>query len=408
VRCSARRLEGAFAAAPILVGTAALGVAVLPAFAFWGGERAGSTLRAGNPTALAFGAAIMAALVGAVLTLLAPGRRLLGAQLEAAPVPRLTSFVGLSLFSPCVVLALLGLPLALFVAPVAGRETPFVLVRLLGAAAAGGASVEAALAFGRRSLRGLPVVACLALLAVAWRNPVVAPVAVALWIAAAAVRPDERSVRASVRLLACGRFRTTAVRYARRRELRRQAVAACVLAASGAAALRGAGVPHQVAALFGGSTALLGAAVVPVAAPGLDRRGEWLWRSAPWPRSALALLHGLVALTLAATVAATGAGLSLAVAPVAVPFVLPLAVAMPVVLGAALLAGAVVPWRSDRLAEQLGAYAAFGVLLSLLGFALARAAPVIGAEHGPRAAALASAALACCVGAAVSLIGRRA
>ena len=72
-----------------------------------------------------------------------------------------------------------------------------------------------------------------------------------------------------------------------------------------------------------------------------------------------------------------------------------------------LLAGSVVPWRSDRLAEQLGGYAAFGLVLSALWFVLARAAPLLGADHGARAAALAGAALAGCVGAAVAVTGSR-
>jgi hypothetical protein len=181
-----------------------------------------------------------------------------------------------------------------------------------------------------------------------------------------------------------------------------------VLAVAGAAMLRAIGVPNQVAVLFAGATALLGAAVVPLAAPGIDRRTDWLWRSVPRPRLELAARHGVVALTLGLGVAAVGVIGSLALAPVAPTVVLPLAAGAAVVLGASLLAGSLVPWRSDRVADQLGAYAAFGAVLSILWCALARTALLVGAEHGVRAGVLALGALACCFGAAVALTGSRA
>jgi hypothetical protein len=407
LRCTWRRVDAAFVAAPVLVGAAALGIAALPALAVWGGARAAPALRTADPSTLALGAGLVAALAGAVLTLLAPGRRALGTQLEPAPVPRVTAFVGLTLLPPAAALALLAVPAAFFVAPAAGRSSPLVLARLLGAAAAGAAAAEAALALARRSLRGVPVVAGLVLLLFGWRNVAVVPFAVALWVAAAAVRPDERAERASVRVLGRGHAATTLLRYARRRELRRQAAAAFALALGGAVALRATGVPNQVTVFFGGATALLGAAVVPLAAPGIDRRAEWLWRSAPVARAKLAFVHGVIALVLGLVLAAIGVAGSLAVAPVKPTMALPLAAGAVVVLGAALLAGAIVPWRSDRLAEQLGAYATFGVVLSALWFALARAAPFVGAGHGARAAALAGAGLAFCVVAAVAVTGMR-
>lgn len=408
LRCVWRRVNAAFAAAPLVVGAAGLGAAALPAIALWGGTRAAPALLAADPTVLALGAGFVAALAGAVLTLLAPGRRALGTQLEAAPVSRTTAFAGLTVLPPAVALALLGLPVALFAAPAAGRATPLVLARLLGAAAIGGAGAEVTLAFGRRSLRGLPVAAALALLGLAWESVLVVPFAVALWLGATAWRPDERPVRATVRVVGRGLLGITAQRYARRRELRRQVAAACVLAVAGAAALRVIGTPKQVAVLSAGATALLGAAVVPLAAAGIDRRTEWLWRAVPRRGLELAALHGVVALALGFVVAAIGVVGSIAVAPVSPTVALPLAVGAVVILGAAFLAGSLVPWRSDRLADQLGAYAAFGVVLSALWFALARSAALVGAENGARAGALALAAFACCFGAAVRVTGSRA
>ena len=407
LRCTWRRVEAAFVAAPLLVGAAALGVAALPALAVWGGTRAAPALRAADPSTLALGAGLLAALAGALLTLLAPGRRALGTQLETAPIPRVAAFVGLMVLPRAAALALLAVPTALFAAP-AARARDAARARAPARSRGGrrrgrggGARAREALV-ARCSGRRVSRAARLRLESVA-----VVPFAVALWIAAAAARPDERPERASVRVLGRGRAATTALRYARRRELRRQAAAACALAVCGAVALRATGVPNQVTVLFGGSTALLGAAVVPLAAPGLDRRAEWLWRSAPVPRAVLASIHGVVALVLGLVVAAIGVAGSLAVAPVTPTVALPLAVGAVVVLGAALLAGSIVPWRSDRLAEQFGAYAAFGVVLSVLWFALARSASLLGAEHGVGAGALACAALACCVGAAVTVTGSR-
>ena len=86
----------------------------------------------------------------------------------------------------------------------------------------------------------------------------------------------------------------------------------------------------------------------------------------------------------------------------------PLGVAAMVLLGAALLAGALVPWESDRFAEQLGAYAALAVLLTALSFALARLAPMVGAERGTGAAMLGVASLICCLVVVATLTGRRA
>jgi hypothetical protein len=403
-----RRAAAAFVAAPFVAGCAALVAAALPAAAWWAGTHMAPALREADPALLALGAGLAAALAGGVVTLLAPGARALGSQLEAAPIPRVTALLGLRLLAPATALILLALPVVLFAAPAARGATPIVLARLVGAAALGGTGVEAALALARRSHRGVPVVGALALLLLARGSLLAVPFAIALWIASLAARPDERAPRATVRIVARRRASATAMRYARRRDLRRQATACVALAVVGAASLRATGVPNEVAVAFGGATALLGAAVVPLAAPGLDRRAEWLWRSAPTQRSTLALLHGSVALCLGIGVAAVGIGGALAAAPAHPAVVLPVAAGAAVVLGAAQLGGSLVPWRPDRLAEQLGAYAAFGVVLSMLFLVLAWSAPLVGADHGARAGMLALAALGFCVGSATLVTARRA
>jgi len=407
LRCLARRLEGAFAASPLVVGGAALALAALPAVALWAGLRAAPSFRAAAAAqSFAVSVGLAAALAGSVVTLLAPGRRALGRQLEAAPLSRATVFAGLTALPLAIVLCAIGLPGVLLIAPAAGLRTPVVLAELIGALALGGAGAEAVLALARRSLRGVPAAAAVGLIALGGRGA--APLAVPLWAVAAALRPDELPERGTVRVVARSAFGCALVRYARRRELRRQALAALVLTGTGAFVLRVTGMPAAAGVLLAGSSALLGAAVVPLAAPGLDLRAQWLWRSSPSSPASIAGTGAAAALVCGASVAALGTGVALAADPVPPAKTAPLGIAGLLVLGAALLAGSLVPWRSERPVEQLGAYAAFAAVLTGVWIALARLAPLVGAEHGPRAGGLAAAAFACCVAASIVHAARRA
>lgn len=405
-RCVVRRLASAFAAAPLVVGGFVLVVALVPAASWWAGVRTAPALQAADPSLLAVGAGLTAAVVGAVLTLLVPARPL-GTQLEAAPVPRGVAAAAFRLLIPGVALVALSAPVALFLVPVAGRGTPAILLQLAGAGALGGAAAEAALAFGRRSLVALPVLALVALLVLARGRVVAAPIALAVWGASLVLRPRERAARATVRVVARRRALILAFRYGRRRDVRRQVAAGVAVAVAGAVLLRVTGVPNDVAVVFGGATSVFGAAVVPLAAPGLDHDADWLWRAAPAERHGLALLHGAVALGLGFALATVGIALVFAAAPARVGLVPPLAAGAAVVLGAALLGGSLVPWRADRIAEQLASYAAFAVVLTVLWLALARSALLLRAEHGASAGALTAAALVSCLGAATLVTARR-
>jgi hypothetical protein len=75
---------------------------------------------------------------------------------------------------------------------------------------------------------------------------------------------------------------------------------------------------------------------------------------------------------------------------------------------AALLSGAIVPWRASRAFEQLGSFAAFAVIAAALSFALARVAPVVHADSGVGAAVLGSTTLAAGVLTAAEIAGRAA
>jgi len=402
-RCLARRAADAFAASPLVLLLAGGAFAALPVLALWAGRSAAPALQSADHRAVVVSAALVAGLAGAAVTLLVPGPRALGCQLEAAPVPWPVAFAGLVLFPVSVALVLVLPAAALFVAPSAGARTPLVLARVLGFAALGGCAAEAAVAVARRSARGLPVAAGCGLLAVLDAPP---PLAVVLWAAAAAARPAEPAARGDVTVVVHGVAGTALARYARRRDLRRQAAAGVAVAVAGALALRVVGV-LDVAAAFGAFGAVLGAAIVPLAAPGADRAAEWLWRAAPASRRSLAFVFGGVALALGAAVALAGALGALAAAPAPPARLLPLAAVLALVLATGLLAGAVVPWRSDRLGEQLGAYAAFGVVAAVVWASLARLAPLLHAEHGLRAVALVACASLACVAASAGVQGRR-
>ena len=139
---------------------------------------------------------------------------------------------------------------------------------------------------------------------------------------------------------------------------------------------------------------------------GLDRRAEWIARSAPRTRRSLALTSALAGVIAGAAVAVMGLAAS-ALAAQALPSralaLVPLAC---VVFGAGLLAGAIVPWHVGRVVEQLGSFAALAVLAGGLSFGLARLAPFVHAESGVGAAVLGASALAVCGLAAAELAGR--
>jgi hypothetical protein len=117
---------------------------------------------------------------------------------------------------------------------------------------------------------------------------------------------------------------------------------------------------------FAAGLALTAVAVLPSVALGLVREQSWLLRSAPRGRAdsaAAAAAAGMCA----------GAALVVAVALIAAPVArgdlstaLQLESATAFVLGCGAIAGALVPWRADRVLQQLAAYGALlGVVLVL-------------------------------------------
>ena len=268
-----------------------------------------------------------------------------------------------------------------------------------GGWALGPLDAAAAALGGSRSLTASGVTAALVLVALG-----------CTWLLLAVRRPAERPVSRPHVLVPVPRRPLPAVaalsakRLLRRRELRRSIGATLLLAAVGAAAAWASGAPPAAYAVLAAGTASLGAALLPLAEPGLARPARWLVGTAPVSRDGAAAVGGSTAamLAVAATLVVT---LPFAVA---VPAELPkLALLALVTACAGLAAGAAVPWRGERLADQIASFAAFaGALtaISVLGGAAGRAA----ALGLPDAIAAAGLALVC-VGAglgAVVLAGR--
>jgi hypothetical protein len=424
-----RRFCAAAIASPLVVCVGGAVAASLPALALWAGVRAASRLEGafaldpGLASTSALCTCLGAALVGALLAAIAPGAEALGSQLVAAPVPPRAVVIGLVVLPFGIATVALSVPAILFLAPLTGEAVPSALASAAACVVLGASAAEAVIALSRRALRGLAVAVAVAALAAldpshglaeAVRgHATVAPgllvvAAVAVWIAAAATRPRALVGNARQRVIARGPFTAALVRLARADELRRQAIVAVLAAGVGAVLLRALGVPGAVVVLPAAATGILGAAVLPLAVAGLDRRAAWLLRSAPRTRRSLAL--GSAAAGLAAgTVVAVGACAAAASATQATPArMLALAPLACMLFGAALLAGAIVPWRESRAFEQVGSFAAFAVLAAAMSFALARIAPVVHADSGAGAVVLASFALATCVLAAAEVAGRAA
>jgi hypothetical protein len=418
-RCGRRRVARSWTAAAAILAA----LAALPAIGVVAGEQAAEVLRpalAAHPSvalSLALSVGTTAGLAGVLVATVAPRRSFLGAQLAAAPLRPLAVFAVVTcvpVIAAGAVASVIGLA---FLVPALGADTAPAAVAAgwagfsLGAAAAEGALAVRASPAGLAAVAGVAGLWALAsagagagalvgpfgYLAAAVNGeptvfgpPVPALVCVAvlglgLWALAAAMRPEEQSARAMVRAVlpvpsrpVGAAFAAAVKRYARRRELRRHATGVIVLAGGGGVLLGASlGVEPEPVLLFAGGLAALGAAAVPLAAAGIDAEAEWLWRAAPIRRGVLAA---------AAMPAAQICGLAAAAAAVAPvvawgrpagrPVVEVLAVAV-FCAAAATLAGALVPWRVDRPAEQLASLAAFAAVAGGLWLALSRAATAV-------------------------------
>ena len=425
--CARRRVADAFASAPLPAALALLLVPCLTGVSLWSGVHAAETLRstfaadAELARSAAVAVALSAALAGVVVSSVAPGRRALGTQLAAAPVPRAASAIALTVAPVAVLLAATAVPVTLFLAPLAGVATPAALAALAAAVFAGAIAFEAAVAFSRRAVRGFAFAAVGVLVAAAdpltptaralqgeasLRPYPLAGAALAAWAISVAHRPPSRASRGLVRFSAHGIVLSALARYARRPQLRAYAIAAVAFGAGGVAALRMAGLPVAAAALVASLTVILGAAVFALAAPGLDGCADWVWRLAPVRTWWLFLRFAFAAVAAAAAVGAVGVAAAWAVAPAEPRLVASVAAAAAVVFGSALLSGSVVAWREGGGGDQLACLGAFAAVATGWSFAAGRVAIVLGLEAGAGAAAVAVGALVAAVGFAVALRAR--
>jgi len=418
---------------------------VLPVLAVLAGRRAGPSLaqaiESGRPAALsvALGLGGTAIVSGMVVALAAPRGRFLGSQLAAAPLSPVAVFAAVTLAPLLLAGAAASAVEAAFLVPPLGDATPVALaagwagfalgaaaaeavlgpralgaavlaaitgVWLLGAAGAGTGALAGPFGYLGLALRGEPARigspgAMLTLLAV---------LALGLWASAAAARPEDEAPRRAPRpVLPVGKrplpavFAVALKRYSRRTELRRASRTAAAAAGAGGLLLSvhaGAGAVPLV-----GMLAVLGAAVVPLAAAGVDREAEWLWRVSPPPRAATAAAGSLAAIAAALLLVAAGVGPAAAWSRAPAQALLQVAGLAAFLLAAASVAGALVPWRSDRPAEELGSFAALVAVAAVLWYALGHAVEALGGGTGVSAAALA-AALCAAVALTAGLAGR--
>lgn len=418
-RCAWRRLRPALAQNPLLALGAVASCAGVPVVAVVAGARL-----TGRYTELARDEAVLRSLglglgatglvAGAAVALLAPGLAQLGRALEAAPISRVAAAWALTVAPVCVCGAVLLAPFLLFATAMAGVDGFVLVVAAATAAVNGAVCAEGLRLCGRLAPSGLVVLGsavglwalCGTTTGAGWyAGPAGATGGdgsptqsllllfgfalggVGLWLAACAVKSTTRDRRRDVRttylpgrVVPAVAF-ATARRVVRHRELRVQAAVAVVLpvavAASLGAALDLGGEPLLV---FAVGLSITAAALLPAAAFGLGRDAGLLFAAAPWPSRVLA---GAVALG--------GIGSSLAVVAAAALFSAPFARGDPqtylelegtaaFVLGCAAFGGAVVPWRADRLLEQLASYGSVVAVVVLGWVAVGRLEGIAGID----------------------------
>ena len=430
VVCAWRRGLPVLAANP-LVAVCVAGVALaLPLLAPLVGRRLGpAAVALAGDEALARSFAVSvgftSALAGAAVASLAP-RDAVGPQLAAAPVSRLVTFLSVTALPLLLVASAIGALAVLFLVPFTA-ETPggtraafVVLAGAAATAALGAALAETALGLARAAPSALLALGALAAtwtlstvtagggvllgplayvaaalrgsapalaepLAVLGATTAVGVVAWAVTAARSAEPPPRGRIRSVLPVPSDPRLASFAVavkRTVRRRALRRHALGVASVSASAALLLDALlPVPSEVPVFFAGATATLGAAVLPLAAAGLDREGEWFWRAVPVAPGPRAVAASLALVLLAFALVALAVFPVALFAPVQAVEYAKLAVAAALTFASALVAGTLVPWRGDRLPEQVASYAAFALVaiaLWLVVSTAARNAPLVG------------------------------
>jgi hypothetical protein len=454
LRCCVRRAFSAAAAAPLVALIVAATLLAVPLFALVSGRQlAGLVAVAGVDPALAtaFAATIVgpALVLGMALAALAPGDRAVGSTLAPAPVGAGRRFFHLTLLPLGVVFAVLAIPAAVGAAAAstaapAGRWLAAAVVASLAAATAFGAACADAATAAARSLRWTPLLGALAIgwlaAGTAAAEPLLGPVALlaraaggdvasalgatlacallalvagAIWaVANAQLRFPHRRARAPRVSVSISRGPRRAVativtlRLVRNGQVRRHVGLACLCSLAAGATGRAFGAGESAASYLPLTVALVAAVAVPPAAVALRRDGAWLLRTGVLSAPSAARAGAAAAV---AAAAATFLVVLLAAAPVAVlePGAWPLAeTSAAVVIAAAVIGGALAPWRPDGIVDQAVSYVVVAGIAAALSYALARgaaSAAVIGVPEAVFAAAAANAAVVVAVALAGAL-----
>ncbi len=428
-RCHGRRLRGVAAAAPLPVGVVGLVVLLAPFVLFRlggavGKEVSGSITDASVSAGLTLGPLLAAAVAGAALAVAAPTRSALGSQIAAGPSGAAVVVVAVALV-PAAAGAVVVVPSLVAICTGLGHALPggagsglALAAATFAAVPAGAVVAEGGIAVGRGQLDraaavGAGVLSWLALglaLGAAALGPLAAvPVALrgersawlalgvsalaglglgCAWVALAATRAEPRSRPRAMRRV--GRRRMPApvaatVLLSRRGDLRLATVGATVFGLAGAAVGAAGAVPSPAPFLLGSTTALLGSLLCPLVVGGVLVDGRWLWQSAPVGRSAVARAFAVVS-TVAAALPVAVVGCAATVISGTKPGTLGVVAVLVIVgSGLAVLAGAMVPWRSGRAGDQMTTIAAFAAIAIAASLVVGFAAPRLVAAGIPDA-----------------------
>ncbi|HEV8687312.1 MAG TPA: hypothetical protein VGQ84_08545 [Gaiellaceae bacterium] len=405
---AARSARSVLAANPLLAVLAAVAAAGMPVAAVLGGRRLASEFRTevadvGFARGFALGLAATALAAGVAAALLAPAADATARQLEAAPVSRLRLVLAATVVPTAIGAAFLAVPALLFAATLAGAAGPATALALPAVAALGAAGAEGVRLVGRTEPRGAAIVAAagavwlfaglaadhglelgptgLLVPALQGRHQAaatcalaaVAAIGTALWVAACSFRRPSRTRSFRTRaVLPVPRHAfaavasVTAKRVGRHGGLRAHGAATVALPTAAAVGLRlGLGVGGVPLVGFCVALGMTAAAIVPSAALGLADDARWLFATSPQRRP---VIKGGVALAGVACAATLIVADAVAIAPVAradLHAYLQLEGAVAFVLGCSAAAAALVPWRPDRVVQQLAAYGAIvGVVIA--------------------------------------------
>lgn len=426
-RCHLRRLSGIAASAPLPAAVMALVIAAAPVLLFRlggvvGAEVVDSVATAGVSDGLVLGPLLAAAVAGATLAVAAPARSTLGNQIAAGPAGAVVAVIALVLVpvtagSIIVVPSLVAVCVGLAGALPCGMATGLALAAAtLAAVPAGAVVAEGALGAGRgQRRRALAVLAGglgwlavglalgsaplgpLAVVSAALHDegsPWVAlavscAVGVALaagWVLLAATRPVPRSRRRAVGRSARRRLpapTAAVVLLARRGDLRLATVGATLFGLTGAALAAATDAPPPAPFLLGTTTALLGSLLCPLVVGGTLDDGRWLWRGAPVRSGAIARSFALSGTAAAAVPVSVVGGVALAASGGGAGSIGVVGALVVVGSGVALLAGAVVPWRSGGAGDQMTTIAAFAGIAIAASFIVGLVAPRVVALGAP-------------------------